>query len=86
MHYYILFYIIMKDQQSRLAECIEIRRQVDKLGVMMNEHVQKQFTKYMNEFIKEGTSHTFKTRLDYKHNVRVKLSTSCQSGFVLEKL
>lgn len=75
-----------KTQELRLAECVNIRKQLTQLGAFLSELNKKKVKDSMNGFVKEGKSATFRLSLTPDTCVKVMLSNEKQSGMELVKL
>jgi hypothetical protein len=75
-----------KSESMRVSECIAIRKNLEKIGVMLTNSNRMQLTRHMNSYIKNAVASTFKLRLNDAMNVVVLLSNTRQSGVTLEQL
>jgi hypothetical protein len=56
----------MKTQPQRLQECIQIRTQLQSLGVLSIPHIADTLKKNMNAFVTTGDSCSFRLNMDEK--------------------
>jgi hypothetical protein len=49
-----------KTVDTRIAECVNIRRQLQSLGILTIPDISAKLTKRMNEFVSSGISQSFK--------------------------
>lgn len=77
----------MKNQQQRIEECINIRKQLSSIGGLLNDTTRGQITQHMNEYIRNGTSFTKRFNLDKNNDIKLVLTSSeeKQSGILLER-
>lgn len=72
----------MKSLQERIAECMNIRRQIESLGILVCPEISKTLSQHMNAFISNETSQTFNIRAT--NMVTLKIVLTCndkkQSG------
>ena len=72
-----------KTVDDRLQECINIRRQLQSLGVMQYNDIYKhQIVKSMNDFVTNGISNSFQVPLE-KYTLHIILSNTRKSGITL---
>jgi len=53
----------MKEIDDRIQECINIRKQLESMGILTLFTVRELLTKHMNIFITEGESQHFKLKI-----------------------
>lgn len=77
----------MKSVEQRVSESIEIRKQLEKLGIMLDVQHRDTVRLLMNEFIRTGKSCNESLRLDLKTSIIVKMTNkeNAKSGVVLQK-
>jgi len=56
----------MKSVEVRIQECMQIRGQLQSMGVLSIPHLAEKLKAKMNSFIKTGESSTFNLSLDQK--------------------
>jgi hypothetical protein len=76
-----------KSLAERLAECKQIRGQLEELGTFTNSVNQVKFKDASNAWVKDGVPSTTTLTLDAQKQCRVvlRLSVSRQSGITLER-
>jgi hypothetical protein len=50
----------MKSLDDRIQECINIRKQLESMGLLTIHTIKEIITEHMNNYIKDGISETFK--------------------------
>jgi len=77
-----------KSLQRRLDEASNIRTQLQKLGILVDDNIRLKLKLASNEFIRTGYSSTFRLPIDNHTNaiVHFKGSQHSKSGIVLEYL
>jgi hypothetical protein len=74
-----------KQEDERLQECVELRKQLDKVGVMLDPACREQVSAHMNAFVRDGTPSSACFRVE-GHLVHLVLTSRAhkKSGVVLE--
>lgn len=75
----------MKEQGTRLQECIEIRKQLTRIGAFLSDENRQLVANHMNAYIKDGSGTTFRLKIE-SQCIKVMLSCEKQSGVVLETI
>jgi hypothetical protein len=68
---------------DRITECMNIKKQISSLGLLILDGVSSKLSENMNNFIKNGVSRQFKIHIPHQHaylEVRLCVSQGIKSG------
>ena len=77
----------MKSIEMRMSESLQMRKNIQKLGILVLDHIREDLKKIFNDYVKYGTIYNKKINISPDMSIIITLNSTLgfENGVVLEQ-